>query len=253
LSLSRSLDLIAARVPAWKIEWYLTLDSTQLEALRLVAHAAPHRTVILAQEQTAGMGRLGRHWHSQAGAGLYLSLILRLDIPAGQLPAFTVALGLAVKKAIEQVAEVDCDLRWPNDVLIGDRKVCGILTQFSNDALIAGIGINVSHEEFPPELAATATSLRLEGAGTFAREDLLVALLNAIDEYATRYQEGGREGILFEFAEQSSYAVGRRVRIELEGRDVAGYTDGLDDNGFLYIRRDDGTRITVLAGGVRPA
>lgn len=244
--------MIAARVPEWKVEWYLTLDSTQLEAQRLAAHGAPHRTVILAQEQTAGMGRLGRAWHSEAGNGLYLSLILRLDLPTAQLPAFTVALGLAVKKAIEQVTEVACDLRWPNDVLVNDRKLCGILTQFVDHTVIAGIGINVSHEEFPPEIAATATSLRIEGAGTFSREDLFVSLLNAVDEYATRYARGEREGILFEFAEQSSYAVGRRVRVEQEGRDIRGYTDGLDENGFLYVRQDDDTRVTILAGGVRP-
>ena len=245
--------MIAARVPDWKIEWYLTLDSTQLEALRLAAQGAPHRTVILAQEQTAGMGRLGRAWHSEQGAGLYLSCILRLNLPAGQLPAFTVALGLAVKKAIEQVTAVGCDLRWPNDVLIGERKVSGILTQFADEAIIAGIGINLSHTEFPPEIAATATSLRLEGAGTFSREDLFIALLDAVNHYAERYTLGDRESILFEFAEQSSYAVGRPVIVEQEGRTIKGHTDGLDENGFLYVRQHDGTRVTILAGGVRPA
>jgi BirA family transcriptional regulator, biotin operon repressor / biotin---[acetyl-CoA-carboxylase] ligase len=244
--------MIAARVPDWKIEWYVSLDSTQLEALRLAGQGVPHRTVVLAQEQTAGMGRLGRTWHSEPGAGLYLSCVLRLNLPAGQLPAFTVALGLAVKKAIEQVTEVQCDLRWPNDVLIADRKVCGILTQFADEAVIAGIGINISHTEFPPEIAATATSLRLEGAGSFSREDLFVALLNAVSEYAERYVLGDRETILMEFAEQSSYAVGRRVAVEQEGRTIRGYTDGLDENGFLYVRQDDGVRVTILAGGVRP-
>jgi BirA family transcriptional regulator, biotin operon repressor / biotin---[acetyl-CoA-carboxylase] ligase len=244
--------MIAARVPDWRIEWYVSLDSTQLEALRLAAQAAPHRTVVLAQEQTAGMGRLGRTWHSEAGAGLYLSCILRLNLPAGQLPAFTVALGLAVKKAIEQVTQIECDLRWPNDVLIGERKVCGILTQFADEAVVAGIGINVSHTEFPPDLAAMATSLRLEGAGTFSREDLFVALLNAVSEYAERYALGDRESILFEFAEQSSYVVGRRVVVEQEGRVVRGHTDGLDENGFLLVRTAEGARVTILAGGVRP-
>jgi BirA family biotin operon repressor/biotin-[acetyl-CoA-carboxylase] ligase len=252
MSLRRSLDMIAARVPAWKIEWYTTLDSTQLEALRLAAQGAPHRTVIIAQEQTAGQGRLGRSWHSESAAGLYLSCILRMALPAARLPALTVALGLAVKKAIEQVTELPCDLRWPNDILIGNRKVCGILTQLASDAVIAGLGINVSHTEFPPELAGTATSLRLEGAGTFSREDLFVALLDAVNEYAERYALGDRESILFEFAEQSSYAVGRRVIVEQDGRTIRGHTDGLDENGFLYVRQASGERVTILAGGVRP-
>lgn len=252
MSLSRTLDMINARVPDWKIEWYVSLDSTQLEAIRLLQDQAPHRTAIVAQEQTGGMGRLGRAWHSAPGAGLYVSAILRLDLPAAQLPAFTLALGLAVKEAIERTTGLDCDLRWPNDVLCGGRKVAGILTQFVDGAIIAGIGINVNHTEFPPEIAATATSLHLEGAGSYSREDLFVALLDAIDGYATRYAIGDRDAMLLEFVEQSTSSVGMRAMVEQAGETIRGYTEGLDEQGFLMLRRLDGSRVTILAGGVRP-
>lgn len=252
MSLRRSLDMINGRVPDWKIEWYVTLDSTQLEAVRLAAGGAPHRTAIIAQEQSAGMGRLGRQWHSASGAGLYVSMILRLDLPAAQMPAFTLALGLAVKEAIELITDLECDLRWPNDVLCGGKKVAGILAQYADGAVIVGVGINVSHTEFPPEIAATATSLHLEGAGAFSREDLFVALLDAVDAYATRYAIGDREAMLLEFVEQSTSTVGMRAMVEQAGETIRGYTEGLDEQGFLMVRKMDGTRVTILAGGVRP-
>ena len=252
MSLSRSLDMINARVPDWKIEWYVSLDSTQLEAIRLLVDRPPHRTAIVATEQTGGLGRLGRTWHSAPGDGLYVSMILRLDLPAAQLPAFTLAMGLAVKEAIEKTTSLECDLRWPNDVLCNGRKVSGILCQYSDGAIIAGVGINVNHTEFPKDLAGTATSLHLEGAGTFSREDLFVALLDAVDSYATRYAIGDRDTLLLEFVEQSSSTVGMRATAEQQGETIHGYTEGLDEQGFLMMRRHDGSRVTILAGGVRP-
>jgi BirA family biotin operon repressor/biotin-[acetyl-CoA-carboxylase] ligase len=240
--------MINARVPKWRLDWYVTLDSTQLEAQRLAGHGAPDRTVILAEEQTAGMGRLGRTWLSEPGKGLYLSTILRMPVTAAQLPVFTLALGLAAKQAIEQTGEIACDLRWPNDVLCGGRKLCGILCQIHDGAVIAGIGINVDHDEFPAELVPIATSMRREGANLVSREDLLVALLDSIDEYVTLFLADGKEPILRLFSAASSYVWQRRVAVDHE----RGVTRGLDPDGFLILQRDDGTRVTIVAGGVRP-
>lgn len=252
MSLTRSLDMIAARVPRWKINWYVTLDSTQLEAQRLLAQNCPDRTVVVAMEQTAGMGRLGRTWHSSPGEGLYFSFVWRLGLPPRDMPAYTLALGLAVKAAIEQVADVPCDLKWPNDVWIGHRKVCGILTQLQDSAVIAGIGVNIGHREFPPELESIATSLRREGAVLSSSEDLFVALLDSIEDLTMTMLELGREPILKLFGAASSFVWGRRVVAEHEGALVRGVTQGLDDNGFLVLRKDDGSRVTILAGQVRP-
>lgn len=248
MSLTRGFDHISARLPAWHLNWYVTLDSTQLEAQRLAWQGAPDRTVILSEEQTAGIGRLGRSWLSLPGMGLYLSCILRMPVTAAQLPVFTLALGLAAKQAIEQIGEIPCDLRWPNDVLCGSRKLCGILCQWHDSAVIAGIGINVNQDEFPADLADIATSLRREGAGLVSREDLLVALLDSIDEFIRLFLADGKEPILRFFSASSSYVWGRRVVVD----GVHGVTRGLDSDGFLLLQKDDGTRQTIVAGGVRP-
>jgi BirA family biotin operon repressor/biotin-[acetyl-CoA-carboxylase] ligase len=214
-----------------KIEWFPTLDSTMLEARR---NPAPGR-VIVADEQTAGMGRHGRAWHSPPGEGLYVSIVLLIR-PA---PIVTLALGLAVRDVIGAQA----DLRWPNDVLLGGRKCAGILAQAEGDSVIAGIGINVSQTSFPEGLDTPATSLALEGIHV-TREDLLAKLLPAVDHFVALPQEE----ILRRFERASSYAVGRRVR----AGDREGVTCGLDASGFLRLREDNGTETMVLAGGVRP-
>src|SRR5262249_46329960 len=139
----------------------------------------PPGTVVIAEEQTAGQGRHGHTWQSKKGLGLYLSVVL----PRESTPALTMALGLATAEAITTATALTCDLRWPNDVMIGNRKTAGILAQLVESAAIAGIGINVNHEIFPAELAGEATSLRIESGREQSREQLLIALLPAVDRY----------------------------------------------------------------------
>lgn len=213
--------------------------TTMAEAARLAASGAPHGTAVVANEQTAGQGRFGRAWHSEAGAGLYVSIVLRLPEPG----LLTLALGLAAADAIG----LDCDLRWPNDVLINGRKVAGILVTRALDAFIAGIGINVNHTAFPPALAGIATSLRLATGREHDREALLARLLDAIDRRV------GAPDTLSAFAARSSWVRGKRVIVNQGAAIIQGVTDGLDPAGYLYVRRPDGIRVTVLAGGVRSA
>ena len=213
------------------IERFATLDSTMLEARR---NPVPGR-VIVADQQTAGMGSHGRTWHSPAGDGLYVSMVLAIR----PTPIVTLALGLAAKNAIGPQA----DLRWPNDVLLRERKCAGILAQAEGNAVIAGIGINVSQTSFPDGLDTPATSLALEGI-TISREDLLTNLISAVDRYVAL----PHEEILRQFERASSYVNGKRVR----AGDKTGVTCGLDASGFLRLRQDDGTETMILAGGVRP-
>ncbi len=223
-----------------RIERYETLDSTMTVAARLAKEGCEHGTVVVADEQTAGIGRHGRSWHSERGTGLYVSIVLRLTRPA---PVMMLALGLAAREAIAKSSRLEPDLRWPNDVLIGGKKCAGILAQVEGDAVIAGIGINVSQRELPPELEAT--SLLMEGATT-TREEVLVALIEAVERYCAKEAEEIRS--LFEAG--SSYARGRRVRVEANA--IEGVTQGLDAAGFLIVRKDNGEQATILAGGVRP-
>jgi BirA family biotin operon repressor/biotin-[acetyl-CoA-carboxylase] ligase len=217
-------------MPDARIEWFAELDSTMLEARR---NPTPGR-VIVADRQTAGMGRHGRRWHSPPGEGLYVSLVLQ----APAAPVLSLALGLATREAIGAG-----DLRWPNDVLLGGRKVAGVLAHLEAGVLIAGIGINVSQRAFPPDLDTPATSLALEGIHT-TRQVLLDSLIPAVERAVAL---PGPE-ILARFAAASSYVHGLRVR----AGEIEGVTCGLNDAGFLLVREDKGTVRTILAGGVRP-
>ena len=228
-----------------RVERYAVVDSTMTVAARLARGdsqqaGCEHGTVVVADEQTAGIGRHGHAWHSERGTGLYVSIVLRVARPA---PVMMLALGLAAREAIAKTTGLEPDLRWPNDVLIGGKKCAGILAQTEGDAVITGIGINVSQREFPPEFEAT--SLLLEGAGA-TREEVLVALIEAVDQFCGK--EPGEIRSLFEAA--SSYARGRRVRVEANA--IEGVTQGLDPAGFLIVKQDNGEHATILAGGVRP-
>jgi BirA family biotin operon repressor/biotin-[acetyl-CoA-carboxylase] ligase len=245
------LQRVRAQLPGRCIEWFESIDSTMNAAARLAREGCASGTVVGADEQTAGMGRHGHSWHSEAGVGLYVSLVLRLPLGAEALPLVMLALGLATQEAIAQVTGLAADLRWPNDVLLGGRKCAGILAQFEGGVVIAGLGINVSHTRFPPEIESLATSLRLEGAAV-SREDLLIALVRAVDDCCRILTKEGAAAILKMFSRASSYAHGRRVRIQQEGAILEGVTCGLDPSGFLRLREENGKETTILAGGVRP-
>ena len=227
-----NVDSVRLRLPGRRIDWFENLDSTMIEARR---DMVPGR-IVVAEEQTAGIGRHGRTWISPAGSGLYVSMVLA----AKPVPLIMLSLGLATRDAIAGSA----DLRWPNDVLLNGKKCAGVLAQLEGNMIIAGIGINVSQTEFADDLETPATSLLLEGV-TASREDLLVALVECVDRY-TRLRS---DEILRQFTNASSYVFGKRVRVEAG---LEGVTCGLDPAGFLRVREDNGTETTILAGGVRP-
>jgi len=175
-------DLVRARVPERDIVWLESTTSTMTVAAQLAAEGCAPGTVVVAEVQTAGQGRHGRRWHSEKGAGLYVSIVLGKGLPPDSLQSLTLALGLATREAILLATGVSCELKWPNDLLIGGRKCAGILVQRSAAAVIAGIGVNVNQERFPVDLEASATSLRIETGAEHSRENLLIHLLAAVDK-----------------------------------------------------------------------
>lgn len=222
------------------------------DAAKLAAQNEPHGTVVVAEEQTAGIGRHGRSWYSEAGGGLYLSIILRLPFHPDTLPVLTMALGLAAQRAVLDACGVHCDLRWPNDLILNEKKLAGIIVQATDrGALIAGIGINVNQAEFPEELRASATSLRIETGRECAKETLLDRVVDESLKYAALLAEVGKQYILTEFEARSSYACRKAVSVDIGDRTVSGVTAGLDENGFLRVVTATGVE-TVVAGGVRP-
>lgn len=246
-----NVERIRARRPQNQLHYFTSIGSTMAEGARLAASGTPHGTVIVAEEQTAGIGRLGRSWHSDPAVGIYCSILLRLPLSPANLPVASLLLGLATAEAIQQSTQLTCDLRWPNDVLINERKVAGILTHLVESCVVAGIGINVNHTTLPANLRTPATSLRIESGGRAqSREEVLTNLLASIDTFCSMLISEGVPGILRVFGSASSYAMHRRVIVEENG--AKGITAGLDDNGFLLLHTDSGRIERLATGGIRP-
>ncbi|MBI3665431.1 MAG: biotin--[acetyl-CoA-carboxylase] ligase [Acidobacteria bacterium] len=202
--------LESARRP---IHYFASVDSTMRVAAELAQRGEPAGAVVIAEEQTAGRGRLGRSWFSEPETGLYFSVILRPEMAAAEAPVVTLALGLAVACAIQQTTGKACDLRWPNDVLLGGRKCAGILAEMAAEGervrhIIAGIGVNVNHAVFPEDLAETATSLRIETGREWRRESLLAGILTESDRCMDILAKGGAAAIVELFTRGPSYATG---------------------------------------------
>jgi BirA family biotin operon repressor/biotin-[acetyl-CoA-carboxylase] ligase len=235
---------------------FYKIGSTNTAAMAAAAEGAPEGTVFLAEEQTAGRGRGANSWQSPRSTGIYCSAILRPALPPSEVLVLSLAAGLAVRSAIQEVdSRVTADLKWPNDVLVNGKKVCGILTEMNAEAtrvryIVAGVGINVNQANFPKDL--TATSLRLATGSDWSRVELAVALLKSLDrEYRQLVREpGARQSILRRFAESSSWVQGKAVRTEEMGASFEGTTEGLDERGFLRVRTAKGIQ-TVLSGTVR--
>ncbi|MGA2888004.1 MAG: biotin--[acetyl-CoA-carboxylase] ligase [Terracidiphilus sp.] len=246
---------LAGTVFAGKLHFSPVTDSTNSNALTAARNAAPHGSVYFADEQRAGRGRGDHMWHSTAGDGLYVSVLLRPPIPAVRLPLLPLAAGLAAAQAVRAVAGLTVDLRWPNDLLIGPRKAGGILVESRNGAsgvafAVVGIGINVHQRAFDSSLSTPATALDIEAGRRVSRQDLLVSLLKSL-EHETLGLLDPQAGVTIpaRVEQASTWIRGRRV--EVHGPQACvGMTDGLDEYGFLRVRTGNGL-VTVQTGGIR--
>lgn len=248
---------IFASQNAKNIHHYYKIGSTNSEAMNAASEGTPKGSVFLAEEQLAGRGRGAHSWYSARSAGIYCSVILRPEIPPSDALVLSLAAGLAVRSAVSEVTQLSADLKWPNDLLLGGKKFCGILTEMNSEAtrvrhLVVGVGINVNQTKLPVELREIATSLRIETGTEWSRVELCAALLKSLDrEYRALLTDGSaaRSSVLKRFEQNSSSVRGRKVRVEDDGG-LEGVTEGLDARGFLQVRTADGVR-TVMSGTVR--
>ena len=241
-----------------RIHHFFKTDSTNSMAMALGEQGEPHGTIVIAEEQTAGRGRAGHSWHSEKTNGIYMTVLLRPPVSPQQAPLITLVAGLAVREAIVEETGLSPDLRWPNDLMFGRKKFCGILTEMNAEQdqihfVAVGIGINVNHERIPEELSAIATSLRIETGRAHSRVEIVARLLRHLDSYYNRFLAEGPEPIVARFSEVSSYARGKRVRVATSTETYMGTTEGLEPGGLLRVRREDGRTLPVIAGTLSEA
>ena len=233
----------------WRpVERVATTGSTNAD---LLARGGPEGQVLVAEEQTAGRGRMGRSWVSEPGAALTFSVLLRpAAIPASRRGWLPLLAGVAVATAVRSVARVPATLKWPNDVLAGDRKLAGILAEQSADATVIGIGINVATPAGALPVP-TATSLLVEGSDV-AREPLLAEILRSFERWYAPFREDpdpSRTGLLEEYRTLCA-TLGRSVRVELPGnRQLTGIAEDVDTDGSLLIREPDVASVTPISAG----
>lgn len=232
-----------------------SIDSTNLEAMRQAKAGAPEGLCIVAREQTQGRGRLERTWQSPKDAGLYFSIVLRPQFELGRWPLIGLMSALAVSDALSRTFDLHADIKWPNDVCVNERKLCGILSETVETgvgmAAIVGIGINLRQGNFPPELISIATSVE-EAIESVPNSDLMLDnLLSAIaQKYDVLQGEDGAEYTIREWCANSSYAYDRKVRVTLNREVFEGTTRGLENDGALRVETEGGAIRIVRAGDV---
>lgn len=228
-----------------EVRWFERLDSTNRYLLDLAARGAPEGLVAVADEQTAGRGRLGRTWVAPPGASLLVSVLLRPPVAADRRHLVVTAAALAAAEAVASVAGVDARLKWPNDLVVDDRKLAGILAEAAGAAVVVGMGLNVHWDELPAELASIATACNLCGGVSGAdRGELLGAWLAALD-----HRLGSLEAVTAA-ARARTATLGRRVRVELPNETFEALAVDLDPAGHLVVRPDGKPDRVIAAGDV---
>jgi BirA family biotin operon repressor/biotin-[acetyl-CoA-carboxylase] ligase len=248
---------LRTRIIGRNLYHFYDVDSTNSFASRLLAHGrnVSEGTVIIAEAQTAGRGRLGRIWMSQREAGIYFSMVLFPKAPPSLAPLFTLATAVAMHNAVERYSGLDIDIKWPNDLLVGQKKFCGILSEIQAEVdlvkmMIIGVGLNANHEQMPEEIAGRATSLRMASGHIQSRIEILLEFLEEFENIYMDFERKGPRSIIDQWTRFSSFANGRRIEIHDGVRKLGGVTRGLNALGALRIEQKDGQIQEVYSGDV---
>ena len=233
--------------------WYRSLPSTNDLALRLTEIPVPEGTVVLADEQTAGRGRLGRRWASPRG-GVWLSVILRPELPAGEVPLIGFAGASATAGAVREVTHLAARVKWPNDVLVDGKKTAGILAEAAPSLgwIVVGIGINanIPADALPPDTVHPATSLEAALGHAVDRKALIREMLRELERGYDLLKSRGARAALRQWREMAD-TLGRQVRVETPGGILEGIAQDIDETGALLVRTEGGRVRKVLAGDLR--
>jgi len=231
-----------------------TTDSTNLHARSLAREGAPEGTVVVAESQTGGRGRMRRPWVSPSGVNLYVSIVLRPPLPSIRVPEIPLVAAAAIHAALVEVCPaLRAFIKWPNDILAGGRKLCGILCEMESEPdcthfVVVGFGVNVNLDPVPEELQGIATSVAIETGEHGSRARILAAVLNRFERLYTEWLAGEDLGFLLPVLERNAWLQGRDVRIEQFNRILSGTVTGLSPQGHLLLRDADGSVIAVNSG-----
>lgn len=248
---------VAGRNFGQRMEIMESTTSTQENARQLAEADAPEGTVVIAEEQTGGRGRMGKKFYSPFGKGIWMSIVLRPAQPLHLTQQLTLLTGVAVRRAILKTTGVETGIKWPNDLLIGDKKVCGILLESATEDdrvryCIAGIGIsvNLKEEDYPDDLKSIASSLRIASGVNVNRNELIGSILNEMETLYQLYNEQGFDPIA-SLWEAASITMNREVSVHSQHGILTGIAVGLHPSGALLVKNEDGELIPVFSGDIR--
>lgn len=255
LSEAELLSCLKTEWAGGRTVYFDATDSTNIQARRLAEAHAPHGTLVVSDRQDGGKGRRGRSWASPSGVGIWMSLILRPEIAPSSASMLTLAAALAVREGIQEETGLSPLIKWPNDLVLNGKKICGILTEMSTELMeiqyvITGIGINVNQREFPPEIRDTATSLSLEAGRSFRRSSLIAAILKAFEKDYEAFLKTGDLSLLLEEYNACLVNRGKEVCILDPSGEYRAVAEGIDENGSLLVTLPDGTRREIISGEV---
>lgn len=237
------------------VEYYEVITTTNQYAKKAGEEGAPEGLLVVAEEQTQGKGRFGRWWKTPSGTCIAMTLLLRPKLPPARISMVTLVMGLAVTAACRELYGLPAGIKWPNDVVLHGKKVCGILTEMSAEMMavnyiVIGTGINVNLKEFPKELEDTATSIALELGHEVNRAQLIAACMKKFEEYYEAFVQDGDLSRLMETYNDWLLNKGQQVRVLEPGSEYTGIALGINHAGELFVQREDGSVETVYAGEV---
>jgi BirA family biotin operon repressor/biotin-[acetyl-CoA-carboxylase] ligase len=231
-------------------------DSTNSRAKQLAADGAAEGTVVVAESQTSGRGRRGRSWFSPPGRSIYGSIILRPPMAPSRAPQITLMTAVAVARTLQETAGLNATIKWPNDILIADKKIAGILTEITTemdvvDYVVVGLGVNINTTaaDMPPDLRPIATSVRIESGSPFSRIDLLCSLLHHFESSYDMLQRDGFKPIMAQWRKMSDI-IGRPVYVDVLDVRHTGVVEAVDDDGVLVLKDDNGQWHRIFSGDV---
>lgn len=237
------------------IYFYDEIDSTNDECKKLAEQGAAHGTLVVAEKQTHGKGRRGRSWESPKGTGIWMTLLLRPDIEPYNSSGLTLVAAMAIGKAIEEVTSLEAKIKWPNDIVVNGKKVTGILTEMSAQPdminyIVIGIGINVNTEDFPEDIKATASSLKIESGKIVKRSSIIAAFGKYFEQYYKKYVSEQDMSLLIEEYNAELINVNREIKVLAKENSYTGIARGINRHGELIVETDDKEIRTVVAGEV---